>query len=154
MARQKPISVATGARTKKEISTRIEVENKLQAGKLPATPPKSLSADQKKIYRWLYNTLSPTGYMSELDAEILIQGSIIIDRLRTIDRRINDDADLIFDREYRSTRDLYYKQFLKIAEQLCMSPQARAKMGTLIANTKEADPLADILEGGSDVQQA
>lgn len=123
----------------------MTVEDNLKAGTLPSVPPSILQGEQVEIYQWLYDTLAPTGYMSALDVEILIQGAIVIERLRVIDRRINKNSDLIFDRECRSTRDLYYKQFLKIAEQLCMSPQARAKMGTLIANNQDNDPLSEVL---------
>lgn len=144
----KPVKTSLRAKTKKEKTIRVEVESKMQAGELPANPPEMLNEEQAGIYTWLYNTLQPTGYMSALDTEILIQGSIIMERLRSIDREINADRARIMESKYRTARDMYYKQFLKICEQLCMSPQARAKMGTLIANTKEADPLADILGAG------
>ena len=54
----------------------------------------------------------------------------------------------VADKELRICRSDYFKQYLNICSELCLSPAARAKMGTLVANqSKEADPLLSVLGG-------
>ena len=84
--------------------------------------------------------------MSKLDTATFRQACIIIDRLNEIDRMIDEEG--VTDKELRVARTDYFKQYLNICSELCLSPAARAKMGTLVANKqKETDPLLEALGG-------
>ena len=81
-----------------------------------------------------------------MDKPTFFQACVIIDRLNELDKMI--DSVGVADKELRICRSDYFKQYLNICSELCMSPAARAKMGTLVANqSKEADPLLSVLGG-------
>ena len=144
----KPVRATKGANTKKEIATRMVVEDKLAGVGITATPPSDFTAERAAIYEWLYNALESSGVLSTLDATTFRQACIVIDRLNELDRMI--DSAGVTDRDLRVARADYFKQYLNICSELCLSPAARAKMGTLVANKqKEVDPLLAAL-GGDD----
>lgn len=143
----KPARSTKGANTKCEIATRIAVEDKLAGVGISSVPPRDFSKERAAIYKWLHKALKPSGVLSKLDTATFRQACIIIDRLNEIDRMIDDEG--VTDKELRVARTDYFKQYLNICSELCLSPAARAKMGTLVANKqKETDPLLEALGGG------
>ena len=145
----KPVKTSVKHNTKKDIETRIAVEDKLANDKLVAVPRDDWSVERKAIFKWLYEQLEPTGVLCGLDKPTFFQACVIIDRLNELDKMI--DSVGVADKELRICRSDYFKQYLNICSELCLSPAARAKMGTLVANqlTKEEDPLLSAL-GGDD----
>ena len=114
--------------------------------KMVAVPPDDWSVERKAIFKWLYEALEPTGVLCTLDKPTFFQACVIIDRLNELDKMI--DSVGVADKELRICRSDYFKQYLNICSELCLSPAARAKMGTLVANqSKEADPLLSVLGG-------
>ena len=79
------------------------------------------------------------GLLGELDGYVLTEGAVVIDRLQEIERRINEDPDLLFDRDVCNTRKEYMQNFFRICNELSLSPQSRAKMGILAAGKDEQD---------------
>ena len=132
-------SVKTQSRhnTKSEEKQRQEVEEKIRGKADNLRPPTYLSNNQKKIFRKIKKELDESGILSNLDVYILTQFSIAVDRLQDIERKINDDFSLIF------TKDLY-----RCCNELCLSPQARAKIGSLnlTASKNKEDPLLNALK--------
>ena len=63
---------------------------------------------------------------------------------------INEDAELIADRDLRMTSDKYTKDFFRCCNELSLSPQSRAKIGTIAVQVKqqEADPILKLLNRG------
>ena len=142
----KPVKTSVKHNTKKDIETRIAVEDKLANDKMVAVPPDDWSVERKAIFKWLYEQLEPTGVLCGLDKPTFFQACVIIDRLNELDKMI--DSVGVADKELRICRSDYFKQYLNICSELCLSPAARAKMGTLVANqSKEADPLLSVLGG-------
>ena len=79
---------------------------------------------------------------------VLESTAIAIARIRQINRMINDDPALLSDASLQSTRAKYQTDMWRGANELCLSPQARAKIGSLAAQAAKAkeDPLLKVLE--------
>lgn len=145
----KPVKATEGANTKREIETRIAVEDKLAGVGISSVPPLDFNESRANIYKWLYEALEPSGVLSVLDTATFKQACIIIDRLNELDAMI--DVAGLADKNLRVARSDYFNQYLKICNELCLSPTARAKMGTLVANkVKDEDPLLSALGGGNE----
>lgn len=74
--------------------------------------------------------------------------AIAIDRLRTIDEQINSIPTLMIDKDIISARKAYTQEFFRCCNELSLSPQARAKIGSLNFSKKkeQTDPLLQILK--------
>lgn len=142
----KPVKTSVKHNTKKDIETRITVEDTFAKDKMVSVPPTDWTPQRKAIFQWLYESLEPTGVLCTLDKPTFFQACVIIDRLNELDKMI--DSVGVADKELRICRSDYFKQYLNICSELCLSPAARAKMGTLVANkSKEEDPLLSVLGG-------
>lgn len=142
----KPVSVQQAAMTKEEISERQEMEEKLKKkGRL--IPPKYLSKEQKKIFKFIVDNLKEADILGKLDIPIIAQTAICIDRLQTIEEKINEDTRLLMDGKIMAAKDKYTKDFFRCCNELCLSPQARAKMALSAYKSKEeqSDPIGDLL---------
>ena len=78
-------------------------------------------------------------------------GVIAIDRLQTIEKTINQDFDMIYNKELMQAKSKYTHDFLKFINEACLSPQSRAKMGVIASNKmmEEVDPLLKVLKNKS-----
>lgn len=132
--------------TDEEKQTRERVENSFKSGKLPS-PPAELSEEQKKIFRRTVKMLKASGILTELDKFVLARWSIALDRLNFIEQTINRTPDMMYDKDLMSTKDKYTKDFFRCCSELCLSPQARAKMSvaTVNAGKEKVDPLMKAL---------
>lgn len=147
-------SVKTQSRhnTKSEEKERLETEEKIRGKSDKLKPPTYLSKSQKKIFKWIKSELEESEILSNLDIYILTQFSIAVDRLQSIEMKINDNFDLVFDKELMSSKDKYTKDLYRCCNELCLSPQARAKIGSLNLNAQrdKDDPLLNALKGLGD----
>lgn len=147
-------SVKTQSRhnTKTEKNKRLETEEKIRGKSDELKPPTYLSKDQKKIFRKIIKQLEASEILSNLDVYILTQFSIAIDRLKNIETKINDNFSLVFDKDLMSSKDKYTKDLYRCCNELCLSPQARAKIGSLALNAEKNkdDPLLNLLNGLND----
>ncbi|WP_085023907.1 P27 family phage terminase small subunit [Anaerovibrio sp. JC8] len=140
----KPTKTTRKHLTKAEKATREAIENLITDG-LPDTPPEEFSQQRQTIYSFIVEILRPTGLLKSIDYQTIKQACIIIDRLNQVNTLI-DQAGL--DTKLLRTQEQLIKQYWKVTDLLCMSPQARAKVGAMVANQEEQkDPLAEILEG-------
>ena len=150
----KPNAVALSRKhlTREEREIREQTEARLKGEDLQSTPPRELSADQKKIYKWLYKELKPARILSRLDLPTMKNACIVIDRLAKIDIIIErimseEKIDLKMLNQFHKIRTDYFGQFIRITTELCLSPTARAKIGTLaVTSSQETDPLLKALE--------
>ena len=117
--------------SKEEIEKRKEAENKLKglADKIEF-PPEYLSYDQKKIYKEIFEELKASQILSNLDVYILASCSIAIDRLQFIETIINKNPKAIMNKDLMSAKDKY-------CNELSLSPQSRAKFGSLSLKAKD-----------------
>lgn len=137
------------SQTKAELNARIEVEDQLKGGSENLTPPNTLNANQRKIFKYIVGELRASKILGNLDSYMLEMGVVAIDRLQNIEKVINQDFDRIYDKDLMQAKSKYTTDFFKFCQEACLSPQSRAKMGIIATNKKieESDPLLKVLKG-------
>lgn len=148
----KPIETQSRHNTKEEIEARKNQEEKLKGLADKIKPPKYLNKEQKKIFKYIVDELKASGILSNLDIYVLATCSIAISRLIEIETQINEDINNLWDKSLMSSKDKYTKDFFRCCNELSLSPQARAKIGSLALQTreKEEDPLIKALKDDDD----
>ena len=135
-----------GAMTKARRNKRLEIEESLKGGKFDGTVPKSFTVEEAKAYKWLCSVLAPADILGEPDRETVEQAAITIARPHQIDDLIRQRPDLLTDKDVNTVRKTYVDQYIRYCKELCLSPGARSKIGSLMANSKKADdPLIKVL---------
>lgn len=133
------------SQTKAEIATRVEAENKLKGNGLPS-PPKYLSEEQRGIFDRIVGLLKESDILSELDSDVLGICAVSLDRIAEIERRQNEDPELFGDSKLLAAKEKYTKDFFRCCNELCLSPQSRAKVAIATTAKKTADPLLEVLK--------
>ena len=143
----KPLEVSTGARTKEEIAIRTAISKNL-AGNQEIVCPDYLSSNQREIFDEIVEHFIEAGILSSIDSIALSELCVAIDRLIDIETRINSGKLDMFDSKVTATRAKYEATARHGYSEFCMTPQARAKIGSLfMAKRKdEADPLMEALK--------
>lgn len=127
------------------LNERIKNEERLRGKADKIVAPIYLSRTQKAIFNAIVKGLKESGILSNLDIYILESCSIAIDRIRTIEKMINDDPDLLFDSSLVGAKNKYTAELFRCANELSLSPQSRAKLANINVSEKKTDVLADIL---------
>ena len=139
--------------SKEEIEKRKETEEVLKglADKVEI-PPDYLTEHQKEIYNFIIEELKASKILSNLDIYLLATASISIDRLQFIEGIINKKPNAILNKDLMSAKDKYNKDFFRCCNELSLSPQSRAKFGSLALKAKEdsEDLLLQALASDSD----
>ena len=79
------------------------------------------------------------------DVWILAQGAITIDRLQKIEKDANTDDELIYTKSFITAKNSYVQAFFRFCNEMCLSPQSRAKLAN-VATTKESKkPLENLI---------
>ena len=143
----KPMEVSTGARTKEEIAIRTAISKNL-AGNQDIACPDYLSSNQRKIFDGIVDHFIEAGILSSIDSITLSEFCIAIDRLRDIETKINSGELDMFDSKVTATRAKYESTMWRGCNEFCLSPQARAKIGSLFTAKRkdETDPLMEALK--------
>ena len=139
--------------TKQEIEERKAIEDAVKgADDKIVNPPEYLSEGQKEVYNYIINELAETGILRNLDVYILSVCAIAVDRLITIEKIINNKPSAITNSNLMSAKDKYTKDFYRCCNELSLSPQSRAKLGSLAVANKEKkeDPVLKALNGEFD----
>lgn len=139
--------------TKGEQEQRQFVQNQLKGANDKLIPPQYLTKNQKKIFKNIVGELANSEILGNVDVYILTTCSIAIDRLEDIERKINENPNLLTNSALMSSKDKYTKDLYRCCNELSLSPQARAKIGSLnIQKKKEsADPILQLVR---DVQNS
>lgn len=146
----KPASILTDkSQTKAEIEERDKAEKNLRGKSVKLTPPKDLTAEQKKIFRKIVAVMKDSDVLGSLDVYLLRLAAVCIDRMQTIEQMVNQNPGLMLNNALMSTKDKYVKDYFRCCNELGLSPQSRAKLANISA-TKTEDPLADILKAMQD----
>lgn len=134
--------------TKDEIANRTSEENKVTPNKKPS-PPSHLTDEQKAIFNFICNELEESKILCSLDNFVLATCAIAVDRLNYIENRINASNGEMFEKDVMTAKDKYTKDFFRCCNELCLSPQSRAKIALANANAAKdaADPLMEVLKG-------
>ncbi|MDE5772811.1 MAG: P27 family phage terminase small subunit, partial [Ruminococcus sp.] len=65
--------------------------------------------------------------------------------MQTIEKQVNENPELLADSSLMATKDRYTKAFFRYCNELCLSPQARAKIANINLQGKEENPLMELL---------
>ena len=145
----KAASTRTGNMTKNEKNDRVEQENRIRGEDTALIPPDYLTNKQKSLFNYIVEQLKTAEILGNLDAFILAQAAISIDRLSYIEDSINKDAALLFDSKFMASKDKYTKDFFRCCNELSLSPQSRAKLANQFVQSKK-DPLLEALADDDD----
>lgn len=135
----KPIELQARHNTKSDIARRQQAQDLLKGSTADLQPPFPLTETQQEVFDMLVDVYQKAGVLGELDGYIIAEGAVVIDRLREIEQRINNDPELMFLDNVRNTRKEYAANFFRICNELGLSPQSRAKLGSLTVKKDKAD---------------
>lgn len=141
----KSVDVMSKHLTKEEIETRKQNEEKLKGDTDKIKAPIWLNKNQKKIFKFILEELKVTGILSNKDLYILTQGAVIIDRLEELEKKINAEFENVYDKRLMVARNSYMRDFFRYCNELCLSPQSRAKISNMIKDSEKEDPLLKLL---------
>ena len=128
-----------------EMKSKLAAEERLRGKADRLRPPKYLTASQKKIFRFIVGELQESGVLGNLDVYVLAECSIALDRMQEIESRINQDPVQLSNDKLLQAKDRYTKSFFRCCNELCLSPQSRAKIGNINLTAAEENPLLKIL---------
>lgn len=132
----KSVTTKTGQITKAEKEARTKVEKALKGGD-DLTPPPYLTESQVEVYNFILGQLEESNLLGQIDVFILSRAAVTIDRLKYMDQRAAEDPDLLFDNSFRLAQTQASSEFFRCCNELCLSPQARAKLSISAAKSQE-----------------
>lgn len=149
MARAKSAKTTKKHLTKAEKEARLAVENAF-ADDADVCPPSYLNNAQVEVFEFISGVLKRANVLSSLDTQTITQASVVIDMLNNANIQVAKYPELSIDAAFTQNIERLTRTYLKLCAELGLSPTARAKMGSLIANKKkeETDPLLNVLQGG------
>lgn len=127
------------SQTKEEINTRIEKEQLIRGHADNIIPSMELTESQQILFDFIVDELKASEILSNLDKFLLTKAAIAIDRLHYIEKLVNQKPKLLFNKDVMSKKDTYDKDFYRCCNELCLSPQSRAKIANININTKNAE---------------
>lgn len=127
------------SQTKEEIETRIEKEEMIRGKADKLGPSMELTESQLYLFNFIVDELKASDILSNLDTFLLTKAAIAIDRLHFIEGIVNKNPKALFNKDVMSKKDSYDKDFYRCCNELCLSPQSRAKIANININTKNAE---------------
>lgn len=127
------------SQTKDEISNRIKNEELIKGKGDSIIPSMELTKSQIELFNFIVEELRASNILSNLDKFLLTKAAIAIDRIHYIESAINKNIKLLLNKDLMSKKDSYDKDFYRCCNELCLSPQARAKIANININTKNAE---------------
>lgn len=143
----KSTAVNSSKMSNEERAVRQETEDKIRGKPKKIEPLPHLNEEQVLIFRNLVKLLKKSDILGEIDTYILSNCAISIHRLQQIETMVNTDTGYLFDKDLMNTKKKYTDEFFRCCNELCLSPQSRAKIASSItANVlNEPDPLLEAL---------
>ncbi|MCL2045742.1 MAG: P27 family phage terminase small subunit [Oscillospiraceae bacterium] len=146
----KATAIQSANLTKLEKDTRKAAEDELRGQDDRIVPPDWLNEGQKTVFEFVVAEMEASRVLGNLDVFVLTQFAVVTERIFDLEQMINEDArSNLQSKELIFARNSYIKDFWRGANELSLSPQARAKIGILNLAKKEEDkdPLKKILAG-------
>jgi len=145
----KSVRTLSGHITKEETTERTEIESSLRGSSDKITPPDWLNAGQRHVFDHVVCELAASEMLGNLDIYVLTKFAVAAERIFDIESYINERDVKEISKDVIFTRNSYVKDFWRGANELSLSPQARAKITTLNLSKKEAekDPCKKLLAG-------
>lgn len=140
----KAVSAKTGKIGAEETEQRAAIENELRGKKDKLIPPLYLTEDQMEIFNYIMEELQEADILGNLDLFILAQTAIAVDRIQELDRKANEDKSVLFENPFRQARAEASKEYFRCCNELCLSPQSRAKLS--IAKVKPGEKKKTIMD--------
>lgn len=140
----KAVAAKTGKIAAEETEQRAAIEDKLRGKKDKLVPPLYLTDSQMEIFNYIMAELQEADILGNLDLFILAQTAIAVDRIQELDRQANQDKSLIFENSFRQARSEASKEYFRCCNELCLSPQSRAKLS--IAKVKPGEKKKTIMD--------
>lgn len=132
----KSVTTKTGQIPKAEKEKRSKVEKVLKGGD-DLTPPDYLTPSQVDVYNFILGQLEESKLLGQIDVFILSRAAVTIDRLRYMDQRAAEEPDLLFSNNFRLAQSQASTEFFRCCNELCLSPQARAKLSISAVKSQE-----------------
>ena len=148
----KSTKTKSGVITMGETAARLAAEDSLRGAADRIAPAYQLTKGQEAIFWTIVNEYQAAGVLGNLDSYVLTMTAVSIDRVAVIDQEMNGDQQLITDKEHYLARGKYMTDFWRGCNELCLSPQARAKIGVAAAKAAKdgEDKLAKLLADDDD----
>lgn len=140
----KAVVAKTGKIAAEETEQRLEIEDKLRGKNDKLVPPLYLTESQMEIFNYIMSELQEADILGNLDLFILAQTAIAVDRIQDLDRQANENNDLLFGNAFRQARSEASKEYFRCCNELCLSPQSRAKLS--IAKVKPGEKKKTIMD--------
>lgn len=140
----KAVAAKTGKIAAEETEQRAAIEDKLRGKKDKLVPPLYLTDSQMDIFNYIMGELQEADILGNLDLFILAQTAIAVDRIQELDRKANQDKDILFENAFRQARSEASKEYFRCCNELCLSPQSRAKLS--IAKVKPGEKKKTIMD--------
>ena len=143
----KSVKVKTGAIASEDAAAREQKENSIRGKAASPDPPEYLTDSQKEIFEFICEQLKESEILGKLDVYVVESTAVAIDKIHAINSMVDDDMSLLSNTALQNTRAKYQSDFWRGCNELCLSPQARAKIGGMAAQAakKEKDPLLEAL---------
>lgn len=138
----KSVTVTSKHLTKDEKAQRESAETSLKGSGNRLVAPDYLTEEQVELFYFIIDELKESNILGNLDVFVLSQASICIDRLNKLEELINEDESYLMNNSFMSCKRQYSADFFKCCQELCLSPQSRAKISLANMNKKEDDPLS------------
>ncbi|MEN8079197.1 P27 family phage terminase small subunit [Clostridioides difficile] len=138
------------SQTKEEIDERVQKEDLIRGKADKLKPSMELTESQLYLFNFIVGELKASEILSNLDIFLLTKAAIAIDRLHYIESIVNKNPKALFSKDIMSKKDSYDKDFYRCCNELCLSPQSRAKIANININTKNAeeDAVIKAIKGG------
>lgn len=142
----KSVTVSSGKIGEGEKVARQWVEDQLKGAGKPEAPS-GLTEQQRAIFGFIVDGLVESEILGKMDVFVLESMAIAVDRLRAINNMIDTNPQLIINTALQNSRAKYQSDLWRGCNELCLSPQARAKIGGLAAQKQKEskDPLLEVL---------
>lgn len=150
--KSKNVDLKLGEISKADKEKRRAAEQKLKGNNDKLKAPTYLTSSQKKLFNEVVNELKESNILGNVDIYILSTFAISVDRLREIEKAINEDPERLLDKTLLNAKSQYTREFFRSLDQLALCPSSRAKIGSLnkVAEDNKEDPLLKLLNGGLD----
>lgn len=135
--------------TQKEIEERKKQEVKVKPKEDSIKAPTYLKNKQKGEFRKIAKQLIELGIMSNLDVDALARYIIAKDCYLQVVQMINDQPELVLDKNVAQIKDTYFKECRQASSDLGLDISSRGKLVVPIRDEKEKEQsIEDRLFGG------
>ncbi|MCS5420760.1 MULTISPECIES: phage terminase small subunit P27 family [Psychrilyobacter] len=129
-----------------EYRARKDAEEKLKGRNDKIKPLKYLNKNAKKIFKTIVTELKESDILCNLDIYILSSCAVALDRIQSAEELLEEN---ILNKEARIVQDTYMRQFFRLCNELCLSPQSRSKLANAAYQSmqEDNDPVLEALRG-------